>query len=89
MIFGKVRKSRKTRWCENTYAHPRRINPGDLYERVSATPNDEFMGAGKWSTFPVCSQCCRPDAVLEYFLSDARGRKLVAAIHERKAATTP
>jgi hypothetical protein len=87
VIFGRVRRSRKTRWCENTYAHKRRISPGDLYEVVSVTPKDGDIGAGKWYQFPVCSACARPTAILEYFTRDKQGIALVAAIHQRKEAS--
>lgn len=87
VIVGKVRRSRKTRRCEQEFAHARTINPGDLYEVVSVSPNDGLIGAGHWYQFPNCIACASQGTLLKYFLNDRRGHKLVAAIHARKAAT--
>lgn len=84
MIFTKVRKARRSYWCEESFAHNRRIEPGDLYGLISVAPRHDVLGTGKWYSFPVCAGCLNPEKLLEYFINDRRGRALVAAIITRK-----
>jgi hypothetical protein len=88
VIRSKVRRSHHTRRCEQEFAHARAINPGDLYELVSVSPNDGILGAGHWYQFPNCFNCASQEALLEYFLRDRKGIALVAAIHHRKDTMT-
>lgn len=61
MIFAKVRKARRSYWCEMDFAHARGISPGDKYVRLSVAPNDEILGNGKWYSFPICLSCHEAD----------------------------
>ncbi|ASR80679.1 hypothetical protein FDI41_gp48 [Arthrobacter phage Piccoletto] len=89
MIFVEARKSRRLRWCDQSFAHQRRVEPGDWYGRVSVSPKDGIMGAsdGKWYSFPVCLSCLLDgtEGRIAYFSRDREGRKLVEGILQRKA----
>ncbi|ASR84723.1 hypothetical protein FDI26_gp48 [Arthrobacter phage Beans] len=89
MIFVEARQSRQSRWCDDTSAHQRRIEPGDWYGRVSVAPRDDIMGAadGKWYSYPICLSCLLYTRTgrIAYFSRDREGRALVAGILQRKA----
>ncbi|QED11788.1 hypothetical protein SEA_BOSSLADY_50 [Arthrobacter phage BossLady] len=90
MIFIEARRSRKGRWCDQSFGHQRRIEPGDWYGRVSVTPRDPYMGAadGRMYSFPVCLPCLLEGVQgrIAYFSRDKQGRKLVDDIVSRRAA---
>ncbi|ALY10317.1 hypothetical protein SONNY_49 [Arthrobacter phage Sonny] len=89
MIRVVARRSRQSRFCDQSFAHARRIEPGDWYGRVSVSPKDEIMGAsdGRWYSFPVCLGCLLEgvEGRIAYFSRDKQGRKLVDDILKRKA----
>ncbi|ALF01259.1 hypothetical protein FDH48_gp47 [Arthrobacter phage Jawnski] len=89
MIRVVARKSRRSRWCDDTSAHQRRIEPGDWYGRVSVSPKDEIMGAadGKWYSYPICLPCLLETRTgrISYYSRDREGRKLVEGILQRRA----
>ncbi|AMM44511.1 hypothetical protein BARRETLEMON_49 [Arthrobacter phage BarretLemon] len=90
MIFVEARRSRASRWCDESFAHQRRIEPGDWYGRISVAPKDEIMGAadGKWYSYPICLDCLLYGVKgrIAYFSKDKQGRELVDGILKRKAA---
>jgi hypothetical protein len=88
MIRVEIRRSKRQRWCEEDFAHKRVIEPGQLYGRVSVSPRNEIQTRDVWCSYPVCMECVSPATRLKHYCEDKIGRRLVAAIHERKAAAS-
>lgn len=85
MIHRRILRARKEHWCsEGGYGHDRRIRPGELYQRTNVSPAHDGITRPYWQSFLKCSRCIEPDALLQHFQNDRKGRALVAAIHKRK-----
>lgn len=53
-MWATARKARKQHWCADCRG---RINPGDIYLRHVAAPNDNDLGNEGWAHMVECRGC--------------------------------